>query len=113
MGYVLHSNLHRPLLPVTDFTMSNNFVSPSSQPIPMPQTTGQGTTPPGTPPFQAAVMASNNSTSAPSAQSLSTTMNNITLLIDAITVDRLASDFKLTAGHRANLHAFVRVRSSL
>ncbi|KAJ3738265.1 hypothetical protein EV360DRAFT_90635 [Lentinula raphanica] len=35
-----------------------------------------------------------------------------TLLIDAITVDRLANDFKLDSRHRANLHAFVRIGSA-
>lgn len=39
----------------------------------------------------------------------SSQVSSLILLIDAIMIDRLASDFKLNVLHRANLHAFVQV----
>ncbi|KAJ3743305.1 hypothetical protein EV360DRAFT_90254 [Lentinula raphanica] len=38
--------------------------------------------------------------------------SSVVLLLDAITVDQLANDFKLNARHRANLHAFVQIGSA-
>ncbi|KAE9390144.1 hypothetical protein BT96DRAFT_946333, partial [Gymnopus androsaceus JB14] len=91
---------------------SSSFSSPGFMPSPIPSQSSANTpmaTPASTTGSQ---LTLNGFGQASPPQTPSPHSSDLTLVIDAITIDRLANDFRLNALHRANLHAFVRIGSN-